>query len=401
MIIIGAGPAGLMAGAHIENKKVLILEKGNYPAKKLMISGSGRCNFSHDGNIKDFILHYGTHGKFLKPALYQFNNNDTTRFFEDHGVESIIDSNGKIFPASNQAKDVLSVLMSACRANEISIKYDQSVQTVEKINDEFVVKTETETYFTHAVLVSTGGRSYPKTGSTGDGYKIAKAFGHSIIPPKPALTSILFSQFEFVDLAGVAIYHRQVSIFRNNKKVVDHFGDIGFTHKGLSGPGILDISRYLEMGDEIRINLCNISSDELQISMIDAWNNHGKTLLKSFLKEFEIPESLILRIFDKIDIPERTTMSTITKEQRKRIIKCFSEMTFVIEKVAGFNQAMATAGGVNIDEINPKSMESKLVKNLYFAGEVLDIDGDTGGYNIQAAFSTGVLVAKNNSNPLL
>ncbi len=393
-IILGAGPAGLMAAAQIKNRQVLVLEKGNTPGKKLLISGSGRCNYTHEGEIKEFLLRYGAQGKFLKHALYQFDNKKCIQFFADYGLESVADKNGKIFPSTDQAKDVLAVLMNTSRMNGVVFKFDQVVKNITKIDDLFLIETEHETYQSHSLLVATGGRSYPKTGSTGDGYTIAEAFGHSIIPTKPALTSLLFPNFEFANLSGIAIYDRQISLFRNGKKLYEHRGDIGFTHKGLSGPGILDFSRYFEIGDVLKINLCNIPSDELRMKLIEEGKNSGKTQIKNFLKRFDIPESLVLQLLQKIEVAEQTTMATLTKEERKRVVEKFCELSIIIEQVAGFSQAMATAGGVNLDEINPKSMESKLTKNLFFAGEILDIDADTGGYNIQAAFSMGNLVAK-------
>ncbi len=394
IIIIGAGPAGLMAAAHIQHKRVLVLEKGATPGKKLLISGSGRCNYTHEGDIKEFMLRYGLHGRFLKQALYQFDNKKTIQFFEAHGLGSLTDKNGKVFPETDRAGDVLGVLMSICRKNEVEFRFDSAVKSVAPSEDGFVVETFDETYHSRGLLIATGGRSYPKTGSAGDGYRLAEQLEHAVIPPKPALTSLLFSNFEFVDLSGVAIYDKQLSLYRNGKKLYDHRGDIGFTHKGLSGPGILDFSRYFESDDVVKINLCNLPSDELRTLIIDEGKNSGKVQLKNFLKGFDVPESLVSRLLQKIGVDEKTTLATIEKDQRKQVVEWFTGFSFTIEQVGGFNQAMATAGGVSLEQVNPKTMESKLVKNLYFAGEVLDIDGDTGGYNIQAAFSMGTLVGR-------
>ncbi len=393
-IIIGAGTAGLMTAAHIINKRVLILEKGNTPGKKLLISGSGRCNYTHEGDIKEFMLHYGLHGRFLKQALYQFDNKKTVQYFEAHGLGSVTDKNGKVFPETDRAEDVLDVLLSICRNNGVEFRFGSAVKSVATLEDEFVVETFDGRYSSHCLLIATGGRSYPKTGSTGDGYRFAKQLGHDVIPAKPALTSLLYSNFEFLDLSGVAIYNKPLSLYRNRKKLYDHRGDIGFTHKGLSGPGILDFSRYFEAEDVVKINLCNIPSDELRTLIIDEGKNSGKVQLKNFLKGFDIPESLVSRLLQKIGVDEKTTLATLEKEQRKLVVEWFTGFSFTIEQVGGFNQAMATAGGVSLEQVNPKTMESKLVNNLYFAGEVLDIDGDTGGYNIQAAFSMGITVAQ-------
>lgn len=394
LIIIGAGPAGLMAAVNIKHKRVLVLEKGTTPGKKLLISGSGRCNYTHEGDIKEFLLHYGQHGRFLKQVLYEFDNKKTIQFFNSHGLESVTDKNGKVFPETDRAGDVLGVLMNVCRNNGVAFCYDSAVKSLTSLVDGFVVETLNESYQSKSVLVATGGRSYPKTGSAGDGYRLAEQLGHTVFSPKPALTSLLFSNFEFADLSGVAIYNKQLSLYRNGKKIFDHQGDIGFTHKGLSGPGILDFSRYFEIDDELKINFCNLPSDELRALIINEGKKSGKILVKNFLRGFEIPESIVLRLLQKIEVDEKITLATLEKEQRKLVVEHFTSFSFTIEQVGGFNQAMATAGGVSLEQVNQKTMESKLVKNLYFAGEVLDIDGDTGGYNIQAAFSMGTMVGK-------
>lgn len=394
VIIIGAGPAGLMTALQLKNKRILVLEKNSKPGIKLMISGSGRCNYTHEGAIRDFSSRYGTHGRFLKHALYRFDNLKTVQFFSENGLSTVVDKNGKCFPASDRAGDVLRILMDLCRKNKVDFWFQSPALEIIKVDDGFQVNIAEERVFTSAVVIATGGKSYPKTGSNGDGFLFAKALGHSIVNPKPALTSIIYSQFSFAEISGVAIYNRVISLYRNQKKINEHQGDIGFTHKGLSGPGILDFSRYFEVGDQLKINLCNWSSDVFREKFILESRNNGKLSLKNYLKNLDVPESLVKLILDHIGIDGTTTLATISKTERITLVDNFTNLTFNIQCIAGFNQAMATAGGVNLDKVNSKTMESKLIKNLYFAGEVLDIDGDTGGYNIQAAFSTGNLVAQ-------
>jgi len=394
VIIIGAGPAGLMAALRMKNKRILVLEKNRKPGIKLLISGSGRCNFTHEGTIRDFLSRYGVHGRFLKHALYLFDNQKTIQFFNDNGLSTVVDKNGKYFPASDRAGDVLRILMDLCREKKVEFRFESPVLETAKIDEVFEVKTSAETFTASSIVIATGGKSYPKTGSSGDGFSFAKAFGHSIVTPKPALTSIVYAQFPFAEISGVAVYNRVISLYRNQKKINEYQGDIGFTHKGLSGPGIMDFSRYFEVGDQLKINLCSLSSDLFREQFILESRNNGKLSLKNYLKNMDIPESLVKLVLEHVGIDGTTTLATVSKSERILIVDNFANLTFNIESIAGFKDAMATAGGVNLDEVNPKTMESKLIKNLFFAGEVLDIDGDTGGYNIQAAFSTGNLVAE-------
>jgi hypothetical protein len=398
VIVIGAGPAGLMSALQLNNKRILVLEKNSKPGIKLMISGSGRCNFTHEGSIRDFLCRYGAHGRFLKHALYLFDNQKTIQFFNENGLSTVVDKNGKYFPASDRAGDVLRILMDLCREKKVEFRFESPVLEISKVDDVFQVKLTEETISASAIVIATGGKSYPKTGSNGDGFSFAKALGHSIVNPKPALTSIVYPQFPFAEISGVAIYNRVISLYRNQKKINEYKGDIGFTHKGLSGPGILDFSRYFEVGDQLKINLCNLPSDVFREKFILESRNNGKLSLKNYLKNLDVPESLVKLILEQIGIDGATTLATISKTERTTIVDNFTNLTFNIECIAGFNQAMATSGGVNLDEVNSKTMESKLIKNLYFAGEVLDIDGDSGGYNIQAAFSTGNLVAQTINN---
>lgn len=391
VIIIGAGPAGLMTALQLKNKQILVLEKNSKPGIKLMISGSGRCNYTHDGAIRDFLSRYGTHGRFLKHALYRFDNLKTVQFFSENGLSTVVDKNGKCFPASDRAGDVLRILMDLCRKNKVDFRFQSSVLEIVKVDDGFQVKTTEETFFTVAIVIATGGKSYPKTGSNGDGFLFAKSLGHPVVNPKPALTSVVYPQFSYAEISGVALYNREISLYRNQKKINESQGDIGFTHKGLSGPGILDFSRYFEVGDQLKINLCNLPSDVFREKFILESRNNGKLSLKNYLKNLDVPESLVKLILEQIGIDGTTTLATISKTERITLVDNFTNLTFNIECIAGFNQAMATAGGVGLDEVNTKTMESKLIKNLYFSTEVLNIDGDTGVYNIQAAFSNGNL----------
>lgn len=392
-MIIGAGPAGLFTAANVSCRKVLLLEKKESPGKKLLISGSGRCNLTHSGTIGEFIKHYGDAGRFARNALYQFSNLHLIEWFTSRGLDLATDKNGKLFPASEKAKDVLETLLAACRRNGVDILYNQAVSSVEIIADGFRISDGYQVYHGSSLVIATGGLSYPSTGSNGDGFRFAQNLGHTLCPLKPALTPVINRVHQLDQLAGVSLKDLKMSIFRDGKKMMDIQGDIGFTHKGISGPGILDSSRYMQAGDELRINFAGISPDELRKQLVEAASKPGKTTLISYLKNFDLPRSLLLFILDSLNVPIEQQLSCLEKGQRNRIIDGFTGFSLPIQAMGGYKEAMVTAGGVIRSEVNPATMESKLVPGLYFTGEVIDVDGDTGGYNLQFAFSSGYLAA--------
>jgi predicted Rossmann fold flavoprotein len=392
-IIIGAGPAGLFTAINLKQRETIVLEKNAIPGKKLLISGSGQCNYTHDGDISDFIKHYGDNSKFLKPALRSFSNHDLVEFFLEKGLRSITDKNGKIFPETLNANDILQILLAACRKNNVSIHTESNVLSVNKDIIGFRVTTTGNEYSCKRLVISTGGLSYPGTGSSGDGYHFAKQLGHSIVQPKPSLSPVFIRDFCMAELAGVSLQNVAVYLYRDNKKTGEHLGDIGFTHKGLSGPGILDFSRKMENNDLLKINFIGENAETFRKTFIETSMKEGKLTLQLFFRNYALPKSLMKIILQQLNIAPGLNLASITKEMRNQIVCAFCEYPFNIEKVGGFKIAMTTKGGVTLDEINSKTMESKQAKNLFFAGEVIDIDGDTGGYNIQAAFSTGYLAA--------
>lgn len=394
ILIIGAGPAGLFAAINCKGLKVIVLEKNVAPGKKLLISGTGRCNLTHDCKLSDFFDHYGENHRFLKTALHRFTNFDLIRFFEVHGMETVVDKNGKVFPASQKASDVLQVLTDVCNTNRVEINCNQQIEKIKKTESGFEVITDSGVFISRSLVITTGGMSYPTTGSTGDGYHFAKLLGHSIVPPKPSLSPVFIRDYSMASISGVSVQNKTVYLYREVKKIMEHPGDIGFTHKGLSGPGILDFSRNILSNDILKVNFIEQKPDDFRNELIKSSEKEGKTAIQTYLKKYDLPRSLVLLILKSIHIEPETRLAEVTKIQRNQLVAAFCEFSFTVEKVGGFNMAMVTAGGVNLEEVNPKTMESKLVQGLYFAGEVLDIDGDTGGYNLQAAFSTGYLVGK-------
>jgi predicted Rossmann fold flavoprotein len=398
VIIIGGGPAGMFAAIHMgRDKNVLLLEKNKRPGKKLLLAGSGRCNLTHTGDIEHFLEHYGANRRFLRNALKSFSNEDLIRFFNKRRLPTNIDKNGKVFPASGNAAAVLGILLEECRKQNVLIHTDEAVSkiAIKDIRDPgFRIVTRAGEYNCRYLVIATGGKSYPGSGSTGDGFDFARSVGHTVIDPKPALAPVYIKDYGFAAVSGVSLSNRRVYLYRGGKKIKEHRGDIGFTHKGLSGPGILDFSRYMERNDTLRLAVAAQKEEDFTRSFMETAEKEGKISIKRFLKKFDIPVGLTGIILRQLDIHQDEKLANITRQKRARLIEFFCRYPFVIEKVGGFDVAMVTRGGVSLKEVSSKTMESGLIPGLYFAGEVLDIDGDTGGYNIQAAFSTGYLAAR-------
>ena len=343
-----------------------------------MIAGSGRCNLTHKGDIRDFFDHYGNNSRFLKTALLECNNVQLVHFFESLNLKTYTDKNNKVFPDSDNSADVLNILSHACRKNNVILKSGQTVSEVRYDEEIFNVKTPDQEYQSNHLIIASGGKSYPKTGSTGDGYTFAKQLGHTVISPKPSLTPVFIHNFPLAELSGVTLPNVTVYLYRDNKKKNEHKGDIVFTHKGISGPGILDFSRYFEPNDVLKINFAKVNQDEFKLKLLEATEKEGKILVKTFLKKFDIPNSLIELLLKNLGIDQGINIACVTKIQRNQIIQSFCEHSFPIDSVGGYEMAMVTAGGISLAEISSKTMESKIVPGLYFAGEVMDIDGDTG-----------------------
>ncbi len=396
VVIIGAGPAGLFAAIALgsQNKKVLVLEKNNTPGKKLLLSGSGQCNITQDGDMADYANHFGDQYKYIKKALQSFTNKDTVRFFESRGLEMESQDNGKIFPKTRSARNVLDLLLKECEGYDVHINYNKHVTQLTLDREYYSVVTKGETYKAKFVVVATGGMSYPKTGSTGDGYKMALDLGHPIVKPLPALTPVEVEAYPFKNLAGVSLKDLSMTIWREDKKIKECKGDILFTHKGLSGPGILNNSRWMRTGDTLCLSFIQTNNIKgFSKTLLNEIDHNGKDMIKTILRKQNIPKSLLDAILTHVNISEETQCAQINKETRGIISRSLTEFPLKISKMGGYHIAMVTTGGVNMKQVNPTTMESRLSKNLYFIGEVLDIDGDTGGYNIQAALSTAKLCA--------
>jgi len=395
--VIGAGPAGLFCAIHASasGRRVLLLEKMDEPGKKLLLSGTGQCNITHNGEMRDFLAHYGDHGKLLKPALFSFTNKALISFFQERCLSMMTEENGKVFPETHQSGDVLAVLLKECKTRCVKIHCGEPVTGITRHSEGFEIVTPSATYRSTIIVITTGGASYPKTGSTGDGYRFAQSLGQPVTETAPALTPLLIRNFPFAALAGISFEEMPFSVWRAGKKVGEYKGDVLFTHLGVSGPGILDASRYIQTDDVIKLSFVGaMKREEFTADLSRRVQDNRTWQVSTILAGYPIPERLNRKLLKISDIPDDLKCNHFSAEQRTRLVTNCTEFPMTVTAPGGYAVAMVTRGGVALDGVNMKTMESKIVSNLYFAGEVLDIDGDTGGYNLQAAFSTGYLAAE-------
>jgi len=397
VVVIGAGPAGMFCAlqAALPGHRVLLLEKNPDPGAKLLLSGSGQCNISHSGEIRDFLSHYGDRGKQVKPALFGFTNRDLIEFFRKRGLAMMTEENGKVFPETRRSADVLALLMKECKERGVDLRCGEPVTGVTRTAEGFEINTPKTAYLSPVLVITTGGVSYPKTGSTGNGYRISESLGQPVTEIAPALTPLLIRNYPFAALSGISFERMQFSVWRAGKKFADLRGDVLFTHLGLSGPGILDASRDIHPDDVIKLSFVgNLKREEFVADLTQRVGENRSWQISTILAAYPIPERLNRTLLNLSGIPDDLKCNHFSAEQRSRLITNCTQFPLTVEARGSFSVAMVTQGGVALDGVNLKTLESKTVPNLYFAGEVLDIDGDSGGYNLQAAFSTGFLAAR-------
>ena len=404
VIVIGAGAAGMMAAiiAAENGASVTILEKMPRVGKKLLITGKGRCNITNIADIKELIKNMHGNGSFLYSSFHNFSNNDLIDFFENLGVKTKVERGGRVFPESDKAIDVVDALLRKMDSLEIRILKDVAVKNIIKEDNKVtaVVDKKGLVYQADKIIVATGGASYPATGSSGDGYVIAEKLGHTITPIKPSLVP-LETEEDWVKIAqGLSLKNVKASIIVDDKKVAEDFGEMLFTHYGVSGPIILSLSKIVAENltenkiVELAINLKPaLSFEKLHNRVQRDFEKFSKKQIKNALNEL-FPSKLIDIIIDLSYINPDKMINQITKEERLRLVEQIMDLRLTITKTRPVAEAIVTAGGVSIKEINPKTMESKIIEGLYFAGEIVDVDGYTGGYNLQAAFSMGYIAGK-------
>lgn len=398
IVIVGAGAGGLMAAVSAAQygADVIVLEKNNRVGRKIMITGKGRCNLTNNCTIQAFIESVPSNGRFLYSAVNKFTPQDTMNFFESNGMPVKTERGNRVFPQSDKAVDVVDTLHNTIKKLGVKIIQENCKGLI--IKDDKVIGVSCESgnkYYGDSIILACGGKSYPLTGSTGYGYILAKQAGHSIIEPKPSLVPLVSSDKFCKDLQGLSLKNVAVKVKDNssNKIIYDDFGELLFTHFGLSGPTILSASAHLKNMTKDKYSVIIDMKPALSEEQLDnrLQRDFSENINKDFINSLSalLPRKMIPVIVELSGINAETKCNMITKQQRKNFVKLIKELKVNILGFRPIEEAIVTSGGVCVNEINPKTMESKIIKGLYFAGEMIDVDAYTGGFNLQIAFSTG------------
>jgi len=412
-IIIGGGPAGMLAAIAAAEKgdSVTIIEKMESCGKKLLITGKGRCNITNSADMSEFMKNIPGNGRFLYSAFNNFTNQDIINILNKENVSTKIERGGRIFPISDKAKDVLDALLGILKRLNVNILTNSEVKNID-VKDESIIGVtlkNKEKIPAEKVILATGGKSYPVTGSTGDGYKMVEELGHTIIEPKPVLVPLICKGESLItckELQGLTLKNVSIKVKVEDKVIYTDFGEMLFTHFGVSGPIILSassiISRHKDIENALKQNKVKIEIDlkpaldneKLEQRIIRDFEEEKNKQYKNSLNKL-LPQKLIPIIIRTSNINPDKKVNEITKVERKNLVEALKNLEVKIEGFRGIEEAIVTAGGINIKEINPKTMESKIINGLYFAGEVIDVDALTGGYNLQIAYSTGYTAGLN------
>lgn len=406
VLVIGAGPAGMMAAGKAAQlgADVTILEKNNRLGRKLLITGKGRCNITNLCDMRDFISNIPTNGKFLFSAINNFSPYDTIAFFEENNVKTKVERGSRVFPESDKAVDVVDALDGYVKKQNCKIEKGECRKLL--FNEDKVIGCITQDnkeYLADKVIIACGGKSYPLTGSTGDGYILARQAGHTVTKITPSLIPLTSNDKCCKNMQGLSLKNVSITVTNKitKKEIYKDFGEMLFTHFGLSGPIILSASCHIKNNNEdnvsVSIDLKPTRSDEeidLRIQR-EILNNINKSIINTL--GAMLPRKIIPEILKRADIDFYKKANSITKEERKTIGNLIKNFSIDITGFRPIEEAIITSGGIKTDEINPSTMESKLINNLYFAGEVIDVDGYTGGYNLQIAYSTGVLAGESSA----
>ena len=405
VIIIGGGPAGMLAAISASNAgcHVTLIEKNDRLGKKLAITGKGRCNITSSLDISEFVENIPGNGRFLYSAFKNFDNKDILDLIN---IPTKEERGHRIFPVSDRAQDVVEALKRKLENNNIDILYNTEAKEIEvdkEDNKVTGVVTNKGKLKADKVILATGGKSYPGTGSTGDGYNIARKLGHTITEIRPSLVGLTTEDEDLrtcQELQGLTLKNASLELYENNKKVYDDFGEMLFTHYGLSGPIILSASAHLvrtKMNNpKVILDLkSGLTEEKLNDRILRDFEKYKNKDIRNGLKDL-LPQKMIPVIIRLMGVSEYKKVNEITREERLKLVNLLKKFEIKITGFSDIKEAIVTAGGVSVKEINPKTMESKLVKGLYFAGEVIDVDAYTGGFNLQIAYSTGYTAGLNN-----
>ncbi len=406
--VIGAGPAGMMAAvtAAENGAGTILLEKNTVPGRKLLLTGGGRCNFANaENDLRKLTDNYGKTGAFLFHSFSQFGPKEAIEFFNRLGVKAKIENNKRVFPKNDNAQAVLDALIN--RLDELNVDVARGGKVVEIIKDgdsiKKIILENGQTVAAKNYIIATGGKSYPQTGSAGDGYLWARALGHKIDPLSPALAPVIVKEGWIKDLAGVALENPKISAFQNNKKLFSVQGELLFTHFGVSGPAILNISgRIAESAKNGAVFLHldflpEIENGELQKKILENFQKNPNKIVKNCLADF-IPASLAPAVCRAAAVNVEKTANNVEKKERRRIAAAMKNFKLEVGKTFPIESGMITGGGVDIAEINHKTMRSKIIRNLFFAGEIINVHGPTGGFNLLQCWSTGRLAGASAAN---
>lgn len=400
VVIIGAGAAGMMAASVAADRglDVTLVEKNNRVGRKILITGKGRCNITSDCEIEELIENVPTNGKFLYSAFYTFTNDDVISMFNNLGVKTKTERGKRVFPESDKAHDVADALEKQIKNKKVDIilneKVDKIVCRDNKI--EKVILNNKKEIKCESVIIATGGLSYPLTGSTGDGYKFAKSVGHTVTDIKPSLIGMEVQEKFVEELEKLSLRNIAISVYNSkNKKVYDDFGELEFTKYGLDGPVIKSASCRMKDTSKENYKIAIDLKPALDEGKLDKriQKDFQKYTNKKFEKALDdlLPKKLIPIIIKLSEIDKELVVHQISREQRKKLVHVLKNFTFTLKRYRPIDEAIITSGGIKVSEINSSTMESKLVEGLFFAGEVIDVDAYTGGFNLQIAFSTGYL----------
>lgn len=399
ILVIGAGPAGMMAAirAAENGAAVTLLEKMKRPGRKMMITGKGRCNITNAADVPEIIRNIHGNGAFLNSSMRAFDNQDVMEFFRQQGVPVKVERGNRVFPVSDKAQDVVDAMVHRLHELDVRIELEMPVADI-LLQEGRVAGVRTKSgahYKADAVILAVGGASYPGTGSTGDGYEMAKKLGHTVVLLRPSLVPLETEEEWVKDVQGLSLRNVRATLLAGGEKVQEMFGEMMFTHFGVTGPIILSMSRRaakcLDEGKfvELELNLKPaLTPEKLDARIQRDFEQHIRKSLKNGLLDL-LPHKLIEPVLDCAYLDPEKPVHQVTAEERHRLAETLQHLTLTIAKTRPLAEAIVTAGGVSVREINPKTMESKLVPGLYFAGEVVDVDAYTGGYNLQAAFSMG------------
>ncbi len=395
--IIGGGPAGIMAAGAAKSKhdRVLILEKNNQLGKKLFITGKGRCNITNTCPIEDFFDNIVSNKRFLYSSLYTFSNESIINLLNEYGLRTKVERGNRVFPESDKSSDVLKAFQKYLNEKGVKVRLNSNVSHIQYTGEDFnIYINEGEMVTCKKLIIATGGKSYPATGSTGDGYNFAKSLGHTITDLRPSLVPMELSNYWVKDLMGLSLKNVTLKVYKGEKLEHEEFGEMIFTHYGISGPIVLSMSNYVNR-IKSKLNMYldlkpALDREKLDGRILRDFEKYNNKVLKNSLNDL-LPQKLIPIVIKNSGLDPFLVVNQINREQREDLLNAIKNFNLTFKGFRPIEEAIVTSGGISVKEINPSTMESKLIPSLYFAGEIIDVDGLTGGFNLQIAYSTGYL----------